>query len=156
MSEGMQQMQSIQDIIKQFEGFQAHTYRCPGGYQTIGYGHRIYTNEELPTIRSEDDAATLLDADLTRISKGIAKLIVTPLTLGQHAALLSFTFNVGVAALERATLRHKINHDETLAAADEFPKWCWSRGHKLPGLLKRRYVEQDLFLSHLPVENDFF
>ena len=49
----------------------------------------------------------------------------------QFAALVSFTFNVGAAALQRSTLRQKINYGYYEDGAKEFLKWVYAGGGKL-------------------------
>jgi len=39
------------------------------------------------------------------------------------SSLCSWTYNLGSGALQRSTLRMKLNRGEYLGAADEFPKW---------------------------------
>ncbi|MCX8041627.1 MAG: lysozyme, partial [Thermodesulfobacteriaceae bacterium] len=61
-------------------------------------------------------------------------------------ALLSFTFNVGVYAFKASTLRRRVNAKEWKEAANQFLRWVYARGRKLPGLVKRRQEERKLFL----------
>jgi len=46
-----------------------------------------------------------------------------PLMQGQFDALASFTFNPGGGALQRPTLRRKINREEHTGVPAEFMKW---------------------------------
>ena len=61
--------------------------------------------------------------------------------------MLSFTFNLGSGALQRSTLRMKLNRGEYKLAADEFLKWAKAGGITLNGLMLRRKAEQSLFLD---------
>ena len=74
-------------------------------------------------------------------------IIKTALTENQFSALVSFTFNLGAGALQRSTLRMKLNRGEVQGAADEFPKWLIAGGRILAGLVRRRAAERALFLS---------
>jgi len=71
-----------------------------------------------------------------------------------HAHQQSFTFNLGSAALQRSTLRQKLNYELYKEASKEFMKWVYAGGKKLPGLVKRRKTEQELFRSSL--ENNWY
>ena len=74
------------------------------------------------------------------------RLIKIPLTDNQFAALVSFTFNLGGGALQRSTLRQKVNRKEHGEVPAEFMKWVRAGGRKLPGLIKRRAAEAALYV----------
>lgn len=134
------------EVIRIFEGFSPRPYICPAGYLTIGYGHVVRPGEVFVVI-DEGKAEELLREDVRIYECKVLKLIKVPLTQGQFDALVSFTYNLGAGALQRSTLRMKLNRGEYLDAADEFPKWVWAGGRKLRGLIRRRMEERKLFLS---------
>lgn len=101
-------------IIKRFEGFSPIIYLDSAGLPSIGYGHLLKPHE-LSSFKngvSELDAESLLKQDVQLAENAVTRLIKTPLTNNQFDSLVSFTFNVGAAALQRSTLRHKINRGE--------------------------------------------
>ena len=101
-------------LIKRFEGFSPTIYVCPGGWPTIGYGH-VVTEESAsasPGGIGEDEAEELLRRDVGVAERAVLRLIAVPLTDGQFDALTSFTFNLGSGALQRSTLRRKVNREE--------------------------------------------
>ncbi len=134
------------EIIKTFEGFRDKIYICPGGYKTIGYGHKIQPSENFNNITRED-AEEILYKDLECAQKGICRYIEVDLNDNQFSALASFTFNLGVGSLQRSTLRQKINYRSSSCdeICGEFSKWVYSRGRKLPGLIHRRNIESMLY-----------
>lgn len=137
------------ELIKRFEGFSPKPYLCPAGYWTIGYGH-VITAQDKDNYRdpiTEAEAEALLKKDVFKAEKAVLRLIKVPLTDGQFDALVDFVFNLGGGALQRSTLRAKLNRGEYLDAADEFLKWVWAGGRKLKGLVRRRIAERELFLS---------
>jgi lysozyme len=134
------------DLIKSFEGFSPTVYLCAAGYPTIGYGHVVRKGESF-TVISEDDAENILAKDVETAEKSVLRLISVPLSDAQFASLVSFVFNLGSGALQRSTLRSKINRGEYIDASDEFRKWVWGGGRKLKGLVRRREAERQLFLS---------
>jgi len=71
----------------------------------------------------------------------VLRLITVPLTQGQFDALVSFTFNLGAGALQRSTLRRKINREEHADVHAELMKWVWAGGRKLKGLVRSRVAE---------------
>ena len=60
---------------------------------------------------------------------------------GQYDALVSFTFNLGSGALQRSTLRRKVNREEHNDVPAEFVRWVYAGGRKLVGLVRRRNAE---------------
>lgn len=133
------------DFIKSFEGFREHSYYCSGGKKTIGYGHVIKDSEIIDEPLLEEDAETLLRNDIAGSERAVLRNINVPLSDGQFDALVSFTFNCGAGALQRSTLRMKINREEYGEAAEEFPKWCRAGGKTVKGLLRRRLAEKQMF-----------
>ena len=95
---------------------------------------------------TEDEAEALLLRDLESSEGWVSRLIKTALTENQFSALTSFTFKVGAGALQRSTLRMKLNRGEYQGATDEFPKWKFANKRILAGLIRRRAAERALFL----------
>lgn len=69
------------------------------------------------------------------------RLIQVPLNDNQFDALVSFTFNLGAGALQRSTLRRRVNREEHEVVPAEFRRWVWAGGRKLKGLVWRREAE---------------
>lgn len=135
------------DLIKHFEGFSPVRYICSGGKVTIGYGHVVLDGERLPGRITEEHAERILRADLRIAERSVLRLINVPLTDGQYAALVSFTFNLGGGALQRSTLRMVVNREEHADAPAQFMRWVYAGGRKQRGLIRRRAAEAELFLS---------
>ena len=121
------------DLIKRFEGFSPTIYICPAGYPTIGYGHVVRGDERdlFADGIDEQKAEDLLQRDVRWAERGVLRLIDVPLTDGQFDALVSFTFNLGTGALQRSTLRRKVNREEHEQVPHEFMRWVWAGGRKL-------------------------
>jgi GH24 family phage-related lysozyme (muramidase) len=134
------------ELIKHFEGFSAKPYVCPGGYLTIGYGHKIKANEIFTSI-SKNIGENILSKDLAWAEQAVINYIRVSLNDNQFASLVSFTFNLGAAALQRSTLRQKLNYGYYYDSACEFLNWIYVRGKKNLGLNRRRLAEMNLFLS---------
>jgi lysozyme len=133
--------------IKRFEGFSETVYICPAGYPTIGYGHVVFGHEVESFAEGilEEQATDLLRQDVAIAEYAVVRHINVPLSDGQFDALVSFTFNLGSGALQRSTLRRKLNRQEYTSAAREFSRWVWAGGKKLKGLVRRRQAEAELF-----------
>jgi lysozyme len=61
-------------------------------------------------------------------------------------ALVSLAFNVGLHNLKSSTLLKLLNRGEHLKAAAEFTRWSFANGLQMPGLLRRRRAEAEMFL----------
>ncbi len=130
-------------LIRTFEGLALKPYRCPAGRWTIGYGH---TETALPGQRiSAEHAEALLRSDLVTFERGVATLVKVPLNDNQFAALVCFTFNIGLSAFTRSTLLRKLNAGRYDTVSAELLRWCRVSGVELPGLLRRRHAEAVLW-----------
>lgn len=132
--------------IKEFEGFRASSYTCPAGFKTIGYGHILSEDNKLDNI-DQKKAEELLMQDIARFESAVLRNIKVELTQGQFDALVSFTFNVGPASLQRSTLRQKINRSEHQDVPREIKRWIYAGGKILSGLVNRREIEANIYAS---------
>ena len=132
------------DLIKHFEGMMLTAYKCPAGIWTIGIGHTGPDVSEGLTI-TEPRAIDLLHRDLNDSETAVMQQITVPLNDNQFAALVSFTFNCGAGALNKSTLRKKLNAGEYSAVPAELMKWVRGGGKVLSGLVKRRTAEAELW-----------
>ena len=133
------------DLIKRFEGFSRTVYFCPAGYPTIGYGHVVKDDEDFSAGIDEAQAEELLRQDAQIAERAVLRLINVLLTDGQFDALVSFTYNLGGGALQRSTLRRKINREEHAEVPEQFMRWVWAGGRKLRGLVRRRAAEAGFY-----------
>ena len=131
------------DLIKRFEGFSPTIYICPAGLPTIGYGHVVLAHERelFAAGITQAQATDILRKDVGIAERAVVRLISSPLTDGQFDALVSFTFNLGAGALQRSTMRRKLNRGEHDSVPAELMKWVWAGGQKLTGLVRRRKAE---------------
>lgn len=135
------------EFIKTFESFSPTTYICPAGLLTIGYGHVLLQGEHYQGI-SPLMGEELLRRDLILSERSVIRNINAPLKQNQFDALVSLTFNIGGGALQRSTLRQKVNYGATLGEiTHEFTKWIYANGKKLNGLMRRRIAESQMFTS---------
>lgn len=136
------------NLIKHFEAFRARPYQ-DGPRLAIGYGHTFAAGEPDVTpdmVVTEAEASAILIKDLQRFWAGISKFIAVPLTLNQQGAILSLAYNIGGGNFRGSSLLKKLNAGDYDGAAKEFDKWTKSGGKVLPGLVRRRNAERDLFL----------
>lgn len=137
------------NLIKRFEGFESKIYLDAAGLPTIGYGHLLRAGEAemFKNGISPEAGVALLIKDVLYAEQAVLRLINVPLTDGQFDALVSFTFNLGSGALQRSTLRRKVNREEHHEVSREFMRWVWAGGRKLKGLARRRKAEVTTYLT---------
>ena len=137
-------------IIKTFEGFRSHPYRCSAGVPTVGFGStfgldgRPVRMDMEPV--TEDEGDELLRCGLRHAERTVDKLIKVELNSNEFSSLCSWVYNLGSGNLQSSTLRSKLNRGDRMGAADEFPKWRRAAGRILRGLVLRRDAERKLFL----------
>jgi lysozyme len=88
-----------------------------------------------------------MERDLKTTEVKITQLVKVPVTQNQFSALCSFVYNVGSGAFQRSTARMKLNRSDYDGCADEFLRWKYAGKKAIPGLLRRRKAERELFLS---------
>ena len=134
-------------LIKHFVGFAPEIYICPGGWPTIGYGHVVRDDERSRFVDGIDEATAegLLRCDIETAEWAVLRLIRVPLEDGRFDALCSFAFNLGAGALQRSTLRRKVNREEQDTVPRGLGRWVWAGGRKLKGLIRRREAEAEFY-----------
>ena len=137
-------------IIRRFEGLRLEPYLCPAGIPSIGYGATWIGGRKVSLKTrpiSEAHADQLLGEQVRTFEQAVDRLISSPLTWNEFSSLVSFCYNVGAGALQRSTLRQKLNRGDYQGAGNELPKWRMGGGRVLPGLVRRRAEERSLFLA---------
>lgn len=130
-------------LIKRWEGCRLDAYRDVGGVWTIGYGHTRTARQGL-TI-TQEQAEGLLREDLKVYEAAVDEAVHVDLTENQFAALVSWSFNVGVGAMRRSALIRRLNAGEYDAVPGELARWNKVKGGIVPGLSNRRAAEAGLW-----------
>ena len=137
------------DLIKHYESLRRQSYLCPANVWTIGYGAtRLWDNEPVPpfTTITEQQADDLLRRDLVDTEDFVSRLIRVPLTENQFSATVSLVFNIGAGNFQRSQSRQRINRKNYDGAASIWWQWRRGGGRILPGLVKRRESERQLWM----------
>lgn len=131
--------------LKEYEGLRLESYKCAGGKWTIGYGHTRGVREGQKI--DKETANKLLQEDVEYFEKFLAKEpYAEDITQSQWDALVSFIFNLGIGNFEGSTLRKKILRDiDDPTIPNEFRRWVYSKSKVLPGLVKRREWEAQMY-----------
>lgn len=132
------------DFIRNEEGCELHSYLCPAGKWTIGYGHTQGVTEGMSI--SQAHAEDLLRADVIDCAGRMTSYIKAPVTKWQFIALVSLSFNVGDLRRKAPKLLHYLNAGQEDKAAHEFLDIVKAGGVPSKGLKTRREKEAKLFL----------
>lgn len=135
-------------FIAGFEGFRADFYRDAAGVKTIGYGHACQPDSECDNINApitEAEGQALLKSDAATFVNCINNDVNVALNQNQFDALVSFTYNLGCGNLE--DIAAYLNRNDFSGATDAMKQYTHAGGQELPGLVRRRQEEVDLFNS---------
>ncbi|CAM1656292.1 Glycoside hydrolase [Bartonella choladocola] len=136
--------------LKQWEGLETEAYRDAGGVWTIGYGHTAAAGTPVPHVGmviTEAEAESILLKDLAQYEAAVENNVNVKLNDNEFAALVSFSFNVGINAFKKSTLLKKLNSGNYEAVPSELMKWVKAGGKKVQGLVNRRRAEGYLWME---------
>jgi lysozyme len=133
------------DLVDISEGCELTAYQKPGDVPTIGWGHTrgVY----MGMVIDRDQAVAFRNQDLLQAARGVKRLTNVPLSDNQFAALIDFAFNLGVGRYQSSTLRMRLNRGDYEGAASVLLRYIYCAGQVLPGLVKRRQAEYQLFMG---------
>jgi len=137
------------ELIKQMEGFSDTAYPDPasgGAPYTIGFGRTFKVKPGQRCDRMQADY-WLRHQDAPRAAECVSRYVKTKLTQNEFDALVSFTYNLGCQALRSSTLLKMLNRGDKAGAAAQFSRWVFAGHKQLPGLVKRRARERDVFVN---------
>jgi len=137
-------------LIKHFEGYYPARYLDPVGVPTQCYGATGVELLSLPPVATEAQC----DQHLRRTLASRYEPTVRALDLrSQHRfdAIVSFVYNVGTGGVAASTgIGRALRARQWRRAADELLRWTKAGGRVLPGLVRRRQAERELFLTPDP------
>ena len=143
-------------LIKSCEGFSSKPYLCPAGVPTIGYGSTRYVDGRKVSLTDPhitvEQADEIMRSTLVEYENAVNRYVKVILTQGQFDALVDFAYNAGTQNLRNSTLLKMLNAGDYTGAAKQFERWVYADGKVLYGLVKRRKLESDLFLSKRQLE----
>ncbi|WP_217597186.1 lysozyme [Cohnella sp. GbtcB17] len=128
------------ELIKSFEGCRLTAYKPvpTEPYWTIGWGHYGPDVKQGMTI-SQAQADAIFLQDIARYEKPVNELNLQ-LNQNQYDALVSFCYNCGAGNLRKLCLGRTISQ-----IAASLPEYNKGGGKVLPGLVRRRAAELELF-----------
>jgi lysozyme len=142
-------------VVKKVEGYRAAPYDDnpgnPNNTKTIGYGsirdkdNRPITDATPPI--TEDEAASLLQRDMASAALDVGNAVTVPLLVREAAALISWTYNLGSAALHDSTMLKLLNQGDKEHVPAQMRRWVKQGPQVLLGLLRRRWAEAAIFVG---------
>jgi lysozyme len=114
----------------------------PKGVNTVCYGHieDVHIGDTYTKIQCEE----MLAKDLPRYEKMVERCIHVPMPGYRHAAILSFTYNIGGGGLCKSSVARYINAGPPEKGCDALLLYDKAAGRVLPGLVKRRQAERKM------------
>lgn len=137
------------------EGKRLQAYLDVGGVPTICYGETL--NVKMGDIATDEECKAMFKVRLAWFGAMVKSLTNYPMSDKTHAAMTSFTYNIGVNGYRRSKTRMLYNKGESEEACHAMMGWyiaggknCFDRSNNCYGLIARRMAERDLCLSGLP------
>jgi lysozyme len=145
----MKVQQSTIDLIKSFEGFKSKPYSDGTNHYAIGYGtsieKHVFDTWDGKSKITQIQAEQYLSSDLeNNILPYLNRLFPVQLHQNKIDALCSLVYNVG--HIGGLLVKAILNNNIPLISA-QWLMYVHSNGITIPGLLKRRKRELELFLS---------
>lgn len=139
-------------LIKSFEGYYTKqpdgscvAYLCPAKVATIGWG--CTEGVKLGMRWTEAEATEGLRREISKHEAAVNRLVTVDINQHERDALISFSYNCGVGALQSSTVLKRLNKGDRAGAAAAFAAWNKGGGKVLPGLVARRAREAALFMK---------
>lgn len=142
------------DLVKTFEGLELKAYPDPGtggDPWTIGYG--ATRGFDMKPIRrgmkiTKAQAEQLLIRDLREFEDAVLYAVKRDdLSQNQFSALVSFCFNVGPGNFRKSSVLKAVNAGDDESVPRRLSLWVKAAGRTLPGLVKRRAAEGNLYMK---------
>lgn len=150
--EGKRLVFSFEGLHKLLPDGRYAAYLCPAGVPTIYAG--CTSGVKIGMVITKDEGEAMYAREIARFVDAVTQFVTVAINQNEFDALVSFAYNVGIAAFKGSTLLKKLNTGDRKGAIAEFAKWnkATVKGKKvaLAGLTSRRMREASLFQK--PVE----
>mgnify|MGYP001588367610 FL=1 len=128
------------------------TYKDPIGIITACRGHVDSTLKMGQTFTTDQCDAIFAD-DLVKHDKQLLSVVTVPFKSDyEHAAMLSFVYNVGIGKFKSSTMLKDLNKGDHEGACSELVKWTRAGGTVMKGLVIRRTLEHQYCVGEVPLE----
>lgn len=134
------------ELIGDAESCQRDPYVCPAGVLSDGIGN---THGVKPGVKKSDaQIAADWQRNILQAESCVNKYANgKTLNQGQFDAVTSITFNAGCSQMQKSTMFRMFRDGKFTEACNQFPRWVYGGGKKLPGLVIRREKEKAMCLK---------
>lgn len=101
-------------------------------------------------ICSEEEGQRMFAKELAIYEDAVERLVAVPLNQNQFDALVSYTYNCGIGALQSSTLLKVLNAGKYEQVPAQLMRWVHAGGKRYEGLIRRRKAEGALFVEPMP------
>lgn len=135
-------------LVAPFEGKRNDVYVDPANILTSCYGH---TGPELKKGQrfTDDQCLEQLAIDLSSHNRQMLSVVKVELSEGEHAAYLSFVYNIGAGQWQKSTALKQLNSGSRFSACEQLKRWVYINGQPSKGLANRRQAEYQMCVKDL-------
>jgi lysozyme len=134
-----------------FEGLYTHPYYDSVHVRTVCYGETAADHVNLNRNYTPDECKDLLAGSLPKYNAQVQKClkpeVYDALPPHLHAAIVSFTYNVGGGAFCKSSVARDLNNGNVIGACNALLLYNRGGGRIIKGLTNRRYAERKLCLE---------
>lgn len=131
------------ELIGNAESCRRDPYVCPAGVLTDGIGNTH--GVKVGTRKTDAQIAADWEKNILSAEKCVNSYAAgATLSDNTFSAVTSITFNVGCGTMQKSTLFRLLRQGKVADACQQFPRWVYASGVKLPGLVTRRAAEKKL------------
>lgn len=130
-----------------FDMLEKDMQKLQGTPWTCGYGET--EGVKCGDIWTQEQADEALEREVKKFIEGVLKACPQLKQESQErvAACVSFAYNIGASAFSKSGVCKKTQEKCYGSAAESFMQWTKAKGVELPGLVKRRQIERDMYLA---------
>ncbi len=143
----MKATDKIKTFMQQQEGYREHAYKpLPNDRPTIGFGNTYYSDGTavcMGDVLDEESAKELFNSKVDNLAILLSTITNPSCTQNQFDAVLSLCYNIGFPVFKNSTTGGKYHNGQDIS--DRFAMWDRSGGVEIPGLLKRRLREKEIY-----------
>ena len=143
----MSALEILIKLIKESEGCQLTSYKCPAGIWTLGHGQTQDIKQGMTWTQQQADD-DLIKTAMSVLDRAVKySPILATANIEKLAAIADFIYNLGVGNYAKSTLKKQVDAGNWLAASSEIKKWNKAAGKEMKGLTIRRGKEAHLLLE---------
>lgn len=134
-------------LVAGFEGLRQTAYRDVGGVPTVCFGET--RNVHMGETKTKEECNAMLEGRLQDFMDAVSVSLTPPVPDPALAAFSSFSYNLGLGAWNKSSVRRLWNAGDRRGACEALLKYNRAAGIVFPGLTRRREAERRLCLSGL-------